>query len=249
MPFARSKDPERCSSFIRDLLPDISTWSCVLQVMKLCLSYFSLMAGSNHMSRARRDPWLSVFADSGISVMSPEMGQSYLLTEIAFSVCFARVSFVELIREALPQFWTVSQWQFQITYITREFPFSFISQGIFFFFTSFNPLFSWVSESPEIQKENFVNLNPAYNAGILFHTSWVNWCAPQTGMCVASHLATFICFNIHIYIMTTNLWARHSLHPFLSRKENIVWFVTSESRPPPIIRWIIPLINTNMSET
>lgn len=124
MPFAWSKDPERCSSFIRDLLLCSSGHEVVLELVQPDGWIKPHVKGS---------PQSNDFADSGISVMSPETGQSYLLTAIAFSVCFATFSFVELIREALSQFWTVSQWQFKITHITRDFPFSFISQGNYFF--------------------------------------------------------------------------------------------------------------------
>lgn len=127
-PFASSKDPERCRSFITDLLPDILTWSCVLQVMILVV--FSLIKPRQRLTPIQ---WLSVFADSAISAASTEMDQSYLLTGIACSVFYARFSFVELIREALPQFGTISHRQFKITHIIREFPFSFLSQGDFFF--------------------------------------------------------------------------------------------------------------------
>lgn len=198
------------------------------------------MAGSNSMSRAHTNPMTKCLCRQ-CHLCNITRYESVIFAHRNFLFClFFQIFICWAHQRSSSPVLNCFTMTVQITHFTTDFNFFLKIFFLSFFLTSFNPIFSWASASLEIQRAKLYEPHLASKAGILFCSPWMNWCSPQTGVCVASQLVTFIWLNIHIYKMPTKLWARHPSTLYCQEIKKIVWSITTESRSPPMIRSITP---------
>lgn len=184
-------------------------------------------------SRAR---WQSTSAVSAIPVTSPEMGNSYLLTGITFSVILPDLR-LSLSGELLPGFELCHKDSSKPPSSSRIFLFSFFLKAIFFWLFQHNfHLGFWICRDRE---SKILNLPLFLMLALPFLLcEWTDVLQQQGFMFLLSwwHSSDSIPTSAEC---PGHLWTRHPEHLLSSRGENTVWSVRSESRSL-MIRWITP---------